>query len=273
MRGTAWRCTATSGRCCTTGMAGRSTSICSTTSDTSVTSVSPRWARSRLRTSASRRRSSPTVSPTRSCGCCPRRMRCRCCGGAEVAFQQLYYTSCEHGVGGYVGFQFNALSPGTGPRAMREVEQLTVYELPSWDSSTADAPVNLCHVRDAARGGTITANVVYAGTDFSGRTGNYFAHALVTADAETDFGDLLPAELWESPAWSRTQAASTTLPLMEAPLPRGSFARPTVAAFLGAQPDARVVLTRLLSAVDKVMNEDRSLVLWTSSSTENAHWI
>jgi GTPase-associated protein 1, N-terminal domain type 2/GTPase-associated protein 1, C-terminal domain/GTPase-associated protein 1, middle domain len=190
-----------------------------------------------------------------------------------VAFQQLYYTSCEHGVGGYVGFQFNALSPGTGPRAMREVEQLTVYELPSWDSSTADAPVNLCHVRDAARGGTITANVVYAGTDFSGRTGNYFAHALVTADAETDFGDLLPAELWESPAWSRTQAASTTLPLMEAPLPRGSFDRPTVAAFLGAQPDARVVLTRLLSAVDKVMNEDRSLVLWTSSSTENAHWI
>lgn len=190
-----------------------------------------------------------------------------------MAFQQLYYTSCEHGVGGYVGFQFNALSPGTGPRAMREVEQLTVYELPSWDSSTADAPVNLCHVHDAARGGTITANVVYAGTDSSGRTGNYFAHALVTADPETDFDGLLPAELWESPVWSRTQAASTTLPLMEAPLPRGSLDRPIVAAFLGTQPDARAILIRLLSAVDKVMNEDRSLVLWTSTSTENAQWI
>jgi GTPase-associated protein 1, N-terminal domain type 2/GTPase-associated protein 1, C-terminal domain/GTPase-associated protein 1, middle domain len=190
-----------------------------------------------------------------------------------VAFQQLYYTSCEHGVGGYVGFQFNALSAGTGPRAMREVEQLTVYELPSWDSSTADAPVNLCHVRDAAGGGMITANVVYVGTDFSGRTGNYFAHALVTGDPETDFGGLLPAELWESPVWSRTQAPSTTLPMMEAPLPHGSLDRPTVAAFLGTQPDARMVLIRLLSAVDKVMNENRSLVLWTSSSTENAHWI
>ena len=69
-----------------------------------------------------------------------------------MAFQQLYYTSCERGVGGYAGFQFNALSPGTGTRVMREVERLTVYELPSWDSSPADAPVNLCHVSDADAG-------------------------------------------------------------------------------------------------------------------------
>jgi hypothetical protein len=190
-----------------------------------------------------------------------------------VAFQQLYYTSCEHGVGGYAGFQFNALSQGTGARAMRDVEQLTVYELPSWDSSPADAPVNLCHVRDAVRGGTITANVVYAGTDFSGRTGNYFAHAVVTEDPEKDFGGLLPVELWESPVWAHTEAESTTLPTIEGVLPRGSFDRPTVAAFLGTQADAQIVLVRLLSAVDKVMREGRSLILWTSTSTENAHWI
>ena len=56
-----------------------------------------------------------------------------------MAFEQLYYTSCEHGVGGYAGFQFNALSHGVGARVMREVEQLTAYELPSWDTSPADA--------------------------------------------------------------------------------------------------------------------------------------
>jgi hypothetical protein len=109
-----------------------------------------------------------------------------------VAFEQLYYTSCERGVGGYAGFQFNALSQGAGARVRREVEQLTVYELPSWDTSPADAPVNLCHIRDQARGGDITANVVYAGTDFSGRSGNYFAHALFTEHPERDFGGLLP---------------------------------------------------------------------------------
>ena len=150
-----------------------------------------------------------------------------------MAFQQLYYTSCEHGVGGYAGFQFNALSPGAGQRAMREVEQLTVYELPSWDSSPADAPVNLCHVHDAARGATITANVVYAGTDFSGRAGNYFAHALVSDAPSQDFGGLLPVELWESPVWARAEADDTALPAITDALPRGSFDRPTVAAFLG----------------------------------------
>jgi hypothetical protein len=190
-----------------------------------------------------------------------------------VAFQQLYYTSCEHGVEGYAGFQFNAVSQGVGAREMREVEQLTVYELPSWDSSPADAPVNLCHVRDAAHGRAIIANVVYAGTDFSGRAGNYFAHALVAGDPERDFGGLLPVEMWESPVWSRTAADSTVLPPIQGVPPRGSFDRPTVAAFLDAQDDAPGVLARLLSAVDKALEGGRSLILWSSTSADNAQWI
>jgi GTPase-associated protein 1, N-terminal domain type 2/GTPase-associated protein 1, middle domain/GTPase-associated protein 1, C-terminal domain len=190
-----------------------------------------------------------------------------------VAFDQLYYTSCEHGVGGYAGFQFNALSQGVGARVMREVEQLTAYELPSWDTSPADAPVNLCHIRDAARGGDITANVVYAGADFSGRSGNYFAHALVTENPERDFGGLLPVELWESSVWVRTPADSTALPALQATPPRGSFDRPTVAAFLATQDDAQPVLARLLSAVDQALDGGRSLVLWSPTSADNAHWI
>ena len=190
-----------------------------------------------------------------------------------MALEQLYYTSCEHGVGGYAGFQFNAVSQGVGRRVMREVEQLTVYELPSWDTSPADAPVNLCHVRDAERGGDITANVVYAGADFSGRSGNYFAHALVTENLERDFGGLLPVELWESPVWVRTPADSTALPALQDAPPRGSFDRPTVAAFLAARDDAQPVLARLLSAADQALDGGRSLVLWCPTSADNAHWI
>jgi hypothetical protein len=190
-----------------------------------------------------------------------------------VAFEQLYYTSCERGVGGYAGFQFNALSQGAGARVRREVEQLTVYELPSWDTSPADAPVNLCHIRDQARGGDITANVVYAGTDFSGRSGNYFAHALFTEHPERDFGGLLPVELWESPVWARTPADSTALPTIRAAPPRGSFDRPTVAAFLAAQDDAQAIVARLLSVVDQALDGGRSLILWSATSTDNVHWI
>ena len=39
-----------------------------------------------------------------------------------MAFKQLYYTSCEHGLGGYSGYQFNAVTPGVSPAVMREVE-------------------------------------------------------------------------------------------------------------------------------------------------------
>ena len=190
-----------------------------------------------------------------------------------MAFQQLYYTSCEHGVAGYAGFQFNAVSQGVGAKVMREVEQLTVYELPSWDSSASDAPVNMCHVRDAARGGTIIANVIYAGTDFSGRAGNYFAHALVAEDPGRDLAGLLPVEMWESPVWSHTVADSTVLPVIHGALPRGSFDRPTVAAFLAAQDNAPTVLARLLSAVDKALDGGRSLILWSPTSADNAKWI
>ena len=190
-----------------------------------------------------------------------------------MAFQQLYYTSCEHGVGGYAGFQFNAVSEGVGVRTMREVEQFTVYELPSWDSSPADAPVNLCHVRDAVRGDDITAHVVYAGADFSGRAGNYFAHALVTEDPGRDFGGLLPIELWESSVWARTAVDGVTLPVIQSVPPRGSFDRPSVAAFLGDQADAQTILARLLSAIDKAIGGGRSIIIWSSTSTENAYWI
>ena len=190
-----------------------------------------------------------------------------------MAFEQLYYTSCERGVGGYSGFQFNAVSPGAGARVMREVEQLTVYELPSWDTSPEDAPVNLCHVRDPARGSDITARVVYAGADFSGRSGNYFAHALVTDNPEHDFGGLLPAELWESPVWTSTQAADTALPTVATGPPRGSFDRPAIAAFLSAQNDAQAVVARLLSAADQAIDGGRAVVLWSATSTDNAHWI
>ena len=124
-----------------------------------------------------------------------------------MAFQQLYYTSCEHGLGGYGGYQFNAVTPGTPPVILREVEERTVYEPPRWllggpgpDEPEA-FPVAFSYGMSEATGMAITAHVVFTGADYSGRPGNYFVHALATSAPERDFGPLLPAELWGAALW------------------------------------------------------------------------
>ena len=114
-----------------------------------------------------------------------------------MALLQLYYTSCENGLSGYAGFQFNAVSPGTDPQLMREVEQLTSYQRPR-AARPGEEPVNLCHEFDVASRMDITAQVVYAGLDSSGRPGNYFAHAVATADPDADLQGVRPIELWGS---------------------------------------------------------------------------
>ena len=106
-----------------------------------------------------------------------------------MAFQQLYYTSCETGLAGYGGYQFNAVTPGTSPVVMREVEDRSVYEPPRWlladpclDEPEA-YPIAFSYAKSEATGAVILTHVEFAGNDYSGRPGNYFAHALVTSYA------------------------------------------------------------------------------------------
>ena len=126
-----------------------------------------------------------------------------------MPFQQLFYTSCEHGLGGYGGYQFNAITSGVPPDVLREVEERTVYEPPPWlagpDRDEPGAyPVAFSHGTSDATGASVTSHVVFTGTDYSGRPGNYFVHALVTSTPEQDFGALLPAELWGAAFWQST---------------------------------------------------------------------
>jgi len=146
-----------------------------------------------------------------------------------MAFQQLYYTSCEHGLAGYSGYQFNAVTPGVSAAVMHEIEDRTVYEPPGWllasprPEEPEAYPVAFSHGTSEATGAVILAQVVFAGADYSGRPGNYFAHALVTDTPEQDFGPLLPVELWGAELWQRHPAAST----VRAPRPFSTPIAPT----------------------------------------------
>jgi hypothetical protein len=195
-----------------------------------------------------------------------------------MAFQQLYYTSCETGLAGYGGYQFNAVTPGTSPVVMREVEDRSVYEPPRWlladpclDEPEA-YPIALSYGRSEATGAVILTHVIFAGTDYSGRPGNYFAHALVTTTPGPDLGPLLPAELWGAELWHSTPIESNELTELPGPLPRGVVDRPGVQAFLDARGTERV-LPELLTAVWRAMAGDRLVLLASHDANENIWWI
>jgi hypothetical protein len=195
-----------------------------------------------------------------------------------VAFKQLHYTSCEHGLGRYGGYQFNAVTPGVSPAVLREVEEQTVYEPPRWPAGPGpeeleEYPVAFSHGISEATGAAVTAQVVFAGTDYSGRPGNYFVHALVTDTPEGDFGSVRPAELWGSPLWRTQPAGDTELPELPGPPARGVIDGLGVQAFLDARGAGADVLPGLLTAVGRAMSGDRPVLVVSHDVTENAWWI
>ena len=98
---------------------------------------------------------------------------------------------------------------------------------------------------------------------------------LVTEDSEQDFGELAAGRaVGFAVAGPRGGERTTTLPIIVEAPPRGSFDRPTIAAFLRVQDNAPAILAQLLSACpDKAIGGGRRLWLWSWTSTDNAQWI
>ena len=193
-----------------------------------------------------------------------------------MAFQQLYYTSCKHGISGSAGYQFNAVTPGVSPEVMRQVENLTSYEPPRslphapTDGEIAACPVSLCY----APGDTaIVANVVFTGADYSRRMGNYFAHAITTVQPGQDLDGVLPIELWQAPLWKSTTVDAAQLPELSPPLPAGAFDRDTVEAFVDAHVQGGRLPALVTAAWRAVTSGERSIVLVEPETQAAAAWI
>jgi GTPase-associated protein 1 len=195
-----------------------------------------------------------------------------------MTFQQLYYTSCENGLAGYGGYQFNAVTPGVSPAVMREIEDRTVYEPPRWLAADGCPdepeayPVAFSYGLSEATGAAVTTHAVAAGADYSGRPGNYFVHALVTPAPEPDFGPVLPVELWGAGLWRRTPVHDPDLPALPGPPPRGVVDRAGVAAFLDAR-GGQPVLAELVTAAAAAMAGARPVLIASEDAGENIWWI
>lgn len=195
-----------------------------------------------------------------------------------MTFAQLYYTSCETGLSGFAGFQFNAVTPGLAPELLRTVESLTAYKPPRWVSprpaaaEVASCPVNLVYVTEPA---PILARVVYIGLDFSHRSGNYFAHALVSQESAA-LGDILPVELWESPIWASEPVFSTELSALDElpPSARGTgLSRAEVDRFARDAGRAGPLAALLTAAEDAILRNGRPIVIVHPDTVVAVHWI
>ncbi|WP_329124438.1 GTPase-associated protein 1-related protein [Streptomyces sp. NBC_01465] len=156
-----------------------------------------------------------------------------------MSLAQLHYTSAPPGPDGS-GFRFTAVSPGLPQSLLREAEQLIGYEPPRdapprpTDAELADFPQALSH-SVLSDGGRLLARTVYTGADYSGRWGNFHAHAVHLPDGAQLPGGVLPITAWDSSQWAvRTPEGGVPAPL-EKLAPSGLFGVDGLASFAASR--------------------------------------
>lgn len=154
---------------------------------------------------------------------------------------QLHYTSAAPGPDGS-GFRFTAVSDDVPANLLREIEQLIGYEPPQ-DAPSRPSPDELARFPAAfthstlSDGSRLLCHSVYTGADYSGRYGNFHAHAIWLPGGEPVPAGLLPVELWESPSWSSlTPEGGRPEPLAELS-PGRRTGRQSLTAFAGARAE------------------------------------
>lgn len=136
--------------------------------------------------------------------------------------EQLWYTSCRRGVEHTFGFGVRAASSGLRDlqgRRYRQIHCHLHYNLPMGANPNTtrpeQAPVSLSFIKTDTE--TLVTHKVYVGKDYSGRSGNYFTHALVGLPAEWTAREVIA--LWRSSFWqvsdTRLNETQTDLPLVE----------------------------------------------------------
>lgn len=139
-----------------------------------------------------------------------------------MGIPQLYYTSCRVSLRGAKGFQINAASSSVaGNEALlQQVERLGLYLPPRTAPSQPSPeeisafPISLQWQR-LATGHWLLAQGRYAGTDHSGRFGNFFTHSAIIQDPARDLASSLPIQYWRSDSWTMEESPTPSLPELE----------------------------------------------------------
>ena len=125
------------------------------------------------------------------------------------------------------------------------------------------------------RAGPILARVVFIGLDFSQRSGNYFAHTLVSQEL-VGFGEMLPIELWESPIWVSKPVSDTELRVLHELPPSAQssgLSRVEVDRFARDAGRAEPLAALLTAAEDAILRDGRPIVIVHPDTAVAARWI
>lgn len=189
--------------------------------------------------------------------------------------EQLIFTSCRYARGGGSGFQVKSLSPGLSALDVNKIVQRSDYQRPvPTDGVVAEAAAD-CPV--AVRwyalpsGGWALTRMVYVGTDYTGRPGNFLAHTLAFAADEA--GRIDPIAWLDWDGWlDALPPGSDDSPDVPALAPaRWIPAAPLHAPPLPAGANA-ALLARALAAMFEAAATRRALVMLTTAN-ENVEWL
>ncbi|HEU5028768.1 MAG TPA: hypothetical protein VFV01_27920 [Spirillospora sp.] len=190
---------------------------------------------------------------------------------------QLHYTSARRGPTGRAGFQFVAETPGLPDGVRAAVTPYMSYRPPpdaplSPDDDELDRfPVSLLY--DRVDGRPLLLRCRYLGRDYSGRYGNFFAHAVVADDDELE--GLRPAELWHAPLWTPLPGDGD-LGELDDLAPGAALDPESLAAWLAGSgtPGAYGTLARLVDAVAGVLGRGHGRIVLVAADVELiARWI
>ncbi|WP_106399173.1 GAP1-N2 domain-containing protein [Actinocorallia populi] len=185
---------------------------------------------------------------------------------------QLHYTSAR--TARRSGFQFTAVSPGLPPGVEGAVSPYLGYRPPPdappspGEEELAGFPVSFGYdVVDAAGERRLLVRSRYLGRDYSGRFGNFLAHAVVADPAEME--GLRPIEFWGAPFWA--DAPLEELPVLEYPPPGDAFDPEALGRWLsGLDHDP---YARLAALVDAVCSSSGRIFLVSPDVGQIARWI
>ncbi|MFC9488239.1 GTPase-associated protein 1-related protein [Streptomyces hydrogenans] len=194
-----------------------------------------------------------------------------------MSLLQMHYTSAPPGPDG-AGFRFTAVSPGVPHAVLREAEQLVGYEPPrDAPARPSDAELGLFPemfgFTRLSDGSGLLSRTVYTGADYSGRWGNFHAHAVLLPAGEPLPDDLPPIALWGAAEWAdRSPEGGPPPPLdrLTPGLPDGLG--PTLTAFAaGAGPR----LAALLADLRRLAEDPQApqVVLAEPDTRDVVHWL
>lgn len=201
-----------------------------------------------------------------------------------AAALQFYYTSCRRGLSGYAGFQTRAESSGLQLDERRQLEGKALYQPPRDLPPEPDADAIAGQFPKAFKavwllsGRAALIRSTYAGQDYSGRWGNYFAHGLVI---DGPLGDLWTIDAYAWPGWvdrlGEESEDADPVALPEVPIAEiggsSDFAFEELQTFLGEGDSRPRSLAQMLNAVFRATQDSRSLVIREQSEMDGVYWI